>query len=118
MENKILVIDDDTSSRFLVKKILEKKELKVFEAENGVEGLRILKSNPDIKLILLDLIMPIMNGQDFLNTILQEGINIPVIVLSTDDEKAKQTKFQGAKEYMIKPIKPIILLDIVSKYIN
>ena len=116
---KILVIDDDTSSRFLIKKILEKKNFQVLEAENGVEGLRILKDNhSDISLILLDLIMPVMNGQDFLNAMQSEGIRIPVIVLSTDDEKAKQSKFLGAKEYMVKPVRPLDLLEIVSKYVN
>jgi len=114
---KILVIDDDISSRFLVKKVLEKNSHEVLEAENGVDGLRLLKGNPDIKLVLLDLIMPVMNGQDFLKAIMQEGINVPVVVLSTDDEKAKESKFQGAKEYMVKPVKPIELLDIVAKYV-
>ena len=115
---KIIVIDDDTSSRFLTKKILEKKNFKVLEAENGVEGLRILKDNPDVSLILLDLIMPIMNGQDFLNTMQNEGIKIPIIVLSTDDEKAKKSTYMGAKEFMIKPVRPIDLLEVISKYVN
>ena len=113
---KVLVIDDDTSSRFLVKKILEKKNIKVLEAENGIEGLRIVKSEPDLSLILLDLIMPIMNGQDFLSALNQEGIKIPVIVLSTDDDKAKESKIRGAKDFMVKPIKPIDLIELVTKY--
>ena len=113
---KILIVDDDFSSRFLTKKILEKKGFQILEAENGVEGLRIVKDNLDIDLILLDLVMPIMNGQDFLVSLNSEGIKIPVVVLSTDDEKAKQSVYIGAKDFMIKPIRPVNLLEIVSKY--
>ena len=80
----ILIIDDDASIRFLVKSALRNlKNLQFIEAENGAEGFSILeKKRPD--LIFLDVVMPVMNGIDFLYRLREDARfeKIPVILLT------------------------------------
>ncbi len=90
---KICLIEDDDSLRFTIKEILEKQNVQIIEAENGKVGMNILK-NEEIKpdLILLDLMMPVMNGFEFLKAIRETELNsIPILVLTgaelSDDEK-------------------------------
>ena len=90
---KICLIEDDESLRFTVKEILEKQNVQIMEAENGKVGMNILQ-NEEIKpdLILLDLMMPVMNGFEFLKAIRETELNsIPILVLTgaelSGDEK-------------------------------
>ena len=90
---KICLIEDDESLRFTIKEILEKQNVQIMEAENGKIGIEILH-NEEIKpdLILLDLMMPVMNGFEFLKAIRETELNsIPILVLTgaelSDDEK-------------------------------
>ncbi len=90
---KICLIEDDESLRFTIKEILEKQNVQIMEAENGKVGMDILK-NEEIKpdLILLDLMMPVMNGFEFLKAIRETELNsIPILVLTgaelSGDEK-------------------------------
>jgi two-component system chemotaxis response regulator CheY/putative two-component system response regulator len=114
----ILVIDDDATNRKLMETILKNKGgYEVIEASNGLEGLD--KLNPDISLIFLDLIMPVIDGIKFLEIIKTEKpefANIPVIVLTTDDSKKQQALQAGAKEVIIKPVNPVDILEKVVAY--
>ncbi len=90
---KICLIEDDESLRFTIKEILEKQDVQIIEAENGKVGMDILQ-NEEIKpdLILLDLMMPVMNGFEFLKAIRETELNsIPILVLTgaelSGDEK-------------------------------
>ncbi len=90
---KICLIEDDESLRFTIKEILEKQNVQIMEAENGKVGMDILQ-NEEIKpdLILLDLMMPVMNGFEFLKAIRETELNsIPILVLTgaelSGDEK-------------------------------
>ena len=65
---KVLVVDDSKSIRQIERKYLEEMGHEVVEAENGEEALKVLKENPDVKLILLDWHMPVMNGYEFLHS--------------------------------------------------
>lgn len=83
MNNKILLVDDDRNFRTIVrKKIQQKRDCHILEANNGQKALQVLKKNDDVKLILLDMIMPVMDGYTFLKKIRQEGCFIPVIILT------------------------------------
>ena len=90
---KICLIEDDDSLRFTIKEILEKQGVKIIEAENGKLGMKVLEKEeikPD--LILLDLMMPVMNGFEFLKKIRETELNsIPILVLTgaelSEDEK-------------------------------
>jgi two-component system chemotaxis response regulator CheY/putative two-component system response regulator len=118
MSKKILIVDDDATNRKLLATILKKGNYEIIEAENGIDALN--KLTPDTDLILLDLIMPLMGGLEFLEVLPSkkpEYMNIPIIVLTTDDSKKGEALNKGAKEVIIKPINPTTILDTVSAYL-
>ncbi len=107
---KVLLVDDDTINRKLIKTLLSlHKDLvkEVIEANNGAEALEIVESNPDIDLVLLDILMPILDGRGFLKAFRshKSNSNIPVIVLTTDDSIKNEVLNYGADDILIKPIK-------------
>ena len=100
---KICLIEDDNSLRFTIREILEKQNVKIVEAENGKVGISILK-NEEIKpdLILLDLMMPVMNGFEFLKVIREtEFSNIPILVLTGADLSEEERKFLSGETHKI-----------------
>jgi len=116
MSLKALVVDDDTVNRKLLTSILSKKGVQVFEASNGAEAIKYLPQGIDI--ILLDIIMPIMNGIDFIGVVRgdDEYKHIPILVLTTDDTKKQEALEAGANDFIIKPISPVSLLEKIEQY--
>ena len=113
---KICLIEDDDSLRFTIKEILEKQGVKVIDAENGKIGMSILQ-NEDIKpdLILLDLMMPIMNGFEFLKIIRETELSsIPILVLTGADLNEEERKFLSGETHRILEKSD----DTLSKIIN
>ena len=102
----ILTIDDSDFIRVILKHILELKGYNVFEASNAVDGKEIIEQN-NIHLILLDLIMPGINGMEFLEDIKSnnEYFNIPVIIISGSDSRENYARVlkQGANDFIKKP---------------
>ena len=119
---KILVVEDNVLNREILKEILA-GQYAVLEAGNGVEALEILKQHrDDIALILLDLIMPVMDGFAFLDQLKPDpdlGL-IPVIVMtqndSQDDEVAALA--HGATDFVPKPYRPQVILHRIASIIN
>ena len=100
---KICLIEDDNSLRFTIKEILEKQNVKIVEAENGKVGISVLK-NEEIKpdLILLDLMMPVMNGFEFLKVIRETEFSyIPILVLTGADLSEEERKFLSGETHKI-----------------
>jgi len=100
---KICLIEDDDSLRFTMREILEKQDVKIIEAENGKIGMSILQ-NEEIKpdLILLDLMMPVMNGFEFLKTIRETDLStIPILVLTGADLSEEEKKFLSGETLKI-----------------
>jgi len=116
---KILVVDDDNINRKLLNVLLKKTgKYEVIEAENGMEALNIIK-NESIDMVLLDIIMPVMDGIDLLK-ILKSDENfksIPIIILTTDDTKKNEAEILGASDFITKPVSPVQLLDKIGEYI-
>ncbi len=116
---KILIVDDDATNRKFLKIVLSKKpNIEIIEAENGSEALS--KLNEDISLILLDIYMPVMDGIKFMQTLKMQNpnyANIPIIVLSTDDTKKQDAISWGARDFILKPVRPVNLWEKISKYI-
>ena len=112
---KILVVDDESRMRKLVKDFLVKRDFEVVEASDGEEAIEMFYSNKDIALIILDVMMPKMNGYQVLKEIRMSS-KIPVIMLT-----AKSTEYdelqgfdKGADEYITKPFSPKILVARVE----
>ena len=112
---KILVIDDEARMRKLVKDFLAAKGFIVLEAENGEEGIEIFTSDKNIKLILLDVMMPKMDGFETLQVI-REYSNVPVIMLTARSEERDELESYklGVDEYITKPFSPKILVARVE----
>ncbi|MDQ2177695.1 response regulator [Marinifilum sp. D714] len=105
---KVLVVDDEIRNIFALGKILEEKEMDVLEAENGKIAIDVLKENKNIDLVLMDIMMPEMDGYEAMNIIRKTpGIkDVPIICLTA---KAMKDDYQkaitsGANDYLSKPI--------------
>lgn len=108
MGNKILSIDDSSTTRKIIKKPVEALGFDFLEAQDGAHGLVVLGQHAaEICLILLDWNMPGMNGISFLENVKAspEFQNIPIIMVTTEAEKANVVKALklGVKNYILKP---------------
>lgn len=108
---KILVVDDETRMRILVKDFLVKAGFDVIEAEDGCKALDIFYEDKDIALIVLDVMMPKMDGWEVCKEI-RESSKVPIIMLTArGDERDELQGFQlGVDEYIAKPFSPKILV--------
>lgn len=112
---KILVVDDESRIRKLVKDFLNKSGYEVLEAGDGEEALLMYAQNPDISLILLDVMMPKMDGWDVCKEIRKES-KVPIVMLTARaDEMDELLGFRlGVDEYITKPFSPKILVARVE----
>lgn len=114
-KNKILVVDDESRMRKLVKDFLIKSDFEVLEAGDGEEALRVFEKNKDIRLILLDVMMPKMDGWDVCREI-RKSSKVPIVMLTArSDEMDELLGFKlGVDEYISKPFSPKILVARVE----
>lgn len=112
---KILVVDDESRMRKLVKDFLTKREFVVIEAADGVEAVDIFFSNKDISLVILDVMMPKMDGWQVCREI-RHFSKVPIIMLTAKtDERSELQGFElGVDEYISKPFSPKILVARVE----
>ena len=115
----VLVVDDESRMRKLVKDFLVKKQYKVLEAGDGEEAIEVFFGNKDISLIILDVMMPKMNGWDVCREI-RKNSKVPIIMLTAkSDESSELNGFEcGADEYIAKPFSPKILTARVDALIR
>ena len=104
MPKKILIVEDETNIRELLRLYLEREGYTVLEAENGVEGIKKWKSDkPDM--LLLDVMMPVMDGWEVCREIRAES-DVPIIMLTAKGETADRVSGleMGADDYIVKPL--------------
>nr|MDE5965779.1 response regulator [Lachnospiraceae bacterium] len=108
---KILVVDDESRMRKLVRDFLVKSGYHVLEAENGEDAIDIFMQNKDIALIVLDVMMPKMDGWEVCRE-LRKDSKVPIIMLTArGDERDELLGFElGVDEYITKPFSPKILV--------
>ncbi len=120
MALKVLVVDDDFINRKLLQTLLKKNPsvTETVEAENGSDALDKLKRDSTINLILLDIMMPIVDGIEFLKIFRSDMSNahIPVIVLSTDDTRKTEVFDNGANDFLRKPVKEEKLNEKITQW--
>lgn len=120
MDNiKVLMVDDESRMRKLVSDFLTRKGYIVIEAGDGEEALDRFYANKDISLVILDVMMPKMNGWDVCREI-RKNSKVPIIMLTAkSDESSELNGFEcGADEYIAKPFSPKILTARVDALIR
>lgn len=118
----ILLVDDDQRNLFAIKKILANNNSTVFTETNGKQALEFLAKNPHIDLILMDIMMPVMDGYETIQKIREDANlkQIPIIALTAKalaDDRQKCLD-AGANDYVTKPIDTDILLKKVEQWIK
>lgn len=107
----ILVVDDDKNTRLLLRAVLEEEKYIVHTAENGKEALTLMDKE-HIDLVVLDVMMPEMDGYEFTEALRQANNNLPILMVSARQLPADKRKgfLVGTDDYMTKPIDEIELL--------
>ena len=120
---KILVVDDSSTMRRVLKMGVSKATAglnpTIFEAENGQEGLDVLRKNTDIDYVFLDVNMPVMKGDEMLKIMRQEDAikHIKVIMQTTEGVRSKVAELtkMGISGYLLKPYTQDIILQLMTK---
>ena len=120
-DKKILVVDDDVRNIFAITTILEQHLMDVVYAENGREALDQLDRNPDIDIVLMDIMMPEMDGYEATRRIRSDGRygRLPVIALTAKAMKGDRDKCieAGASDYITKPVDPDQLISLLRVWL-
>ncbi len=108
---KILVCDDDKHTRLLLKAVLEAEKYEVFCAKDGVDALALLEKE-HIDLVVLDIMMPNMDGYEFTETLRENNNNLPILMVSAKQlpEDKRRGFLAGTDDYMTKPIDEVEML--------
>jgi CheY-like chemotaxis protein len=115
---RVLVVDDDYAVLDAIKDVLEDEGYEVSQAANGLEALKELRRKNQVCLILLDLMMPVMNGWEFRQQQLQdqELAGIPTVIITAHNRPVESAQELKVKHVIPKPVKPDLLLLTVGQY--
>lgn len=121
-EKKVLLVDDDARNIFALDGIMSEQGMKSFIAYNGQEALAELEKNNDIDIILMDIMMPIMDGYEAIKEVRKNPLydKIPIIALTAKAQKEDRQKCldAGADDYMSKPIDYMQLLQLMKVWMK
>jgi HAMP domain-containing protein/CheY-like chemotaxis protein/signal transduction histidine kinase len=105
---KVLIVDDDVRNIFALTSVLERYDMTVLYAENGKQGIDLLRQNPDVDVVLMDIMMPEMDGYETIQFIrrMEEYRDLPIIALTAKAMQADREEClrAGATEYLSKPV--------------
>lgn len=118
-KGKILIIDDSATNVFLLQTLLEEQGYTVLFAYNGQEAIKYLDEQK-FDLLLLDILMPGVDGYDILEKLSTDQSDTPVIMVTAKDDRdsEKKARDMGASDYVTKPINFEKLIKLVKKYTN
>jgi signal transduction histidine kinase/DNA-binding response OmpR family regulator/HAMP domain-containing protein len=118
---KILIVDDDLRNIFALTSALETHEMKLTLAENGRKGIEALRANPDVELVLMDIMMPEMDGFEAMRAIrkMPEYRELPIIALTAQAMKGDRVRCieAGATDYIAKPVEIDQLLALMRVWL-
>ena len=116
----ILVVEDEPANYFFVEKVIKSTNVEILRATNGVEGVEMVKSHPDIDLILMDIYMPEMDGFEAAENINQIRPGLPIVAQTCYESQVEKEKLEQASfnDFIKKPININKLLVIMEKYLG
>jgi CheY-like chemotaxis protein len=119
---KVLVVDDDVRNIFALSSVLERRGMSVLSAGTGNEAISILESTPDIGIVLMDIMMPEMDGYETMQIVRQNPSfrRLPIIALTAKAMKGDREKCleAGASEYLAKPVNTEQLLSALRMWLH
>jgi CheY-like chemotaxis protein len=122
MGKKVLVVDDDVRNIFALSSVLERRGMHVLTAGTGHEAIATLESTPDVAIVLMDIMMPGMDGYETIQVIRQNSLfrRLPIIALTAKAMKGDREKCleAGASEYLAKPVNTEQLLSALRMWLH
>ncbi|WP_437084760.1 HAMP domain-containing protein [Streptomyces sp. enrichment culture] len=119
---KVLIVDDDVRNVFALTSVLEQHGLAVLYAENGREGIEVLEQHDDVAVVLMDIMMPEMDGYATTAAIrrMPQFAGLPIIALTAKAMKGDKEKAidSGASDYVTKPVDPDYLLSVMEQWMR
>ena len=119
---KVLVVDDDIRNVFALNSLLERHEMQVINASNGYEAINLLERTDDLSLVLMDVMMPEMDGYETMRRIRTKPQFklLPIIALTAKAMKGDREKCleAGASDYVAKPVNSDQLLSLVRMWLR
>jgi len=119
---KVLIVDDDLRNIFALSTLLERQQMQVLFAENGRDGIEVLEKDPTIEIVLMDIMMPEMDGYDTMRAIrrIPKFRSLPIITLTAKAMKGDRDKCiaAGASDYITKPVDVAQLLSMMRVWLN
>ena len=118
---KVLIVDDDIRNIFSLVAVLERHKMEVLSAENGKDAISLLKKTPGIEIILMDVMMPEMDGYETMRAVrkLAKFKTLPIISLTAKAMKGDREKCieAGASDYITKPVNTEQLLSLLRVWL-
>jgi hypothetical protein len=118
---KVLIVDDDVRNIFALTSLLERYQMQVLYAENGRDGIAMLQNHPEINIVLMDVMMPEMDGYETMRAIRQisQFKSLPTIALTAKAMKGDREKCieAGASDYITKPVDTEQLLSLLRVWL-
>jgi HAMP domain-containing protein/CheY-like chemotaxis protein/signal transduction histidine kinase len=119
---KVLIVDDDLRNIFALSSLLERQQMHVLFAENGRDGIEVLEKDPSIEIVLMDIMMPEMDGYDTMRAIrrIPKFKSLPIITLTAKAMKGDRDKCiaAGASDYITKPVDVAQLLSLMRVWLH
>jgi CheY-like chemotaxis protein len=119
---KVLIVDDDIRNIFALTSVLERQNMSIYSAETGLDAIETLKAAPDIDIVLMDIMMPEMDGLDTTRAIrsIPAFRNLPIVAVTAKAMKGDREKCieAGAWDYLAKPVDTEQMLSVMKAWLH
>ncbi|OYW98592.1 MAG: hypothetical protein B7Z14_14405, partial [Bosea sp. 32-68-6] len=119
---KVLIVDDDARNIFALSTVLENQDMEILSATNGRQAIELIQANDDLAMVLMDIMMPEMDGYETMREIRKqpEFRNLPILALTAKAMKGDREKCleAGASDYIAKPVNTDQLLSLLRVWLH